>query len=228
MGAVLELMKRFAVAIGALALSGCVGTIGQVTQTILNPSEQEGMVVPTPNRAAIEKADLAAVLILSPETGISAVAVAIQKRDDLLLYSSNENRGVTMNGGLIYTTLGFGTNLQAVLTSADDPLINNTVAANWPAQTKRTYHLSDHGTTFTQIETTCEAKVGEKVNIDVVSVTRAVVEVVEICRTAGGAAFNNVHYLDQRTGQIWRTSQWTGFAQQNVQVDVIDQFDPDA
>ncbi|MCK0095591.1 YjbF family lipoprotein [Yoonia sp. F2084L] len=221
-------MKRFSIVAAALALSGCVATIGQVAQTILNPVEDAGMSIPNVNRAAIEEADLAAVLILSPETGIASVAVAVQKRESLLLYSSNENRGVTMNGGLIYATLGFGTNLQAVLTQAGDPLVNDTPAADWPPQVARIYQLAGRGPSFDTIETTCENRVGATSDIDVVGVTRPVVEVVELCQTADGAAFNNVHYLDQDTGRVWRTSQWTGPKQKNVQVDIIDQFDPNS
>jgi len=211
-----------------LALSGCLSTLGQMRDAVLNPDPEVEMAVPRVNRAAIAQADLAAVLILSPKIGLGTVGVAIQMREGGIVYSSNENRGVTLAGGLIYGTLGLGTNLQAVTAEANDPLVNETKAQDWPAQVKRTYYLSGRGTSFEQIEATCSHQIGRTLTIEVVEVNRQVVEVVETCATDTGAAFNNVHYLDERTGRVWRTSQWTGPEQENIQVDVIEQFDADA
>ncbi len=212
----------------ALALSGCLSTLGQMRDAVLNPDPDVEMAVPRVNRAAIEQADLAAVLILSPKIGLGTVGVAIQMRDDRIIYSSNENRGVTLAGGLIYGTLGLGTNLQAVTTRADDPLVNDTKAQDWPSQVTRTYHVSGRGTSFAQIQATCSHQIGRTLTMEIVEANRQVVEVVETCTTDAGAAFNNVHYLDERTGRVWRTSQWTGPDQENIQVDVIEQFDADA
>ena len=195
---------------------------------VMNPDPEVEMAIPRVNRAAIEQADLAAVLMLSPQVGIGTVGVAIQMRDARIVYSSNDNRGVTLDGGLIYGTLGLGTNLQAVTTQDDDPLVNETTAQEWPAQVKRTYHLSGRGTSFEQITATCSHQIGRELTIEVVDVNRQVTEVVEICETEDGAAFNNVHYLDAKSSRVWRTSQWTGPDQENIQVDVIEQFDPDA
>jgi hypothetical protein len=229
LGAVLGLIKYITGATVALALSGCGAlSIGDAAKAIFNPDPEPELTIPNVNRAAIEEADLAAVLVISPEAKIATPAAAIQMRDNLLIYNASDNRGVTMHGGLIYATLGFGTNLQAVLTEQDDPLVNNTVASDWPEQVQRTYQLSGRGITFDEIVTTCTSRMGQSTQIDVVGVMRRVVEMVEICETAQGAAFNNIHYIDTGSGQVWRTSQWTGPIQQNVQVDVIEQFDPDS
>lgn len=212
----------------ALALSGCMATLGQVGQAIMNPAIDEEMRIPTVNRAAIEAADLAAVMMISPSSNIATVGVAIQMREGRINYSSNDNRGVTLQGGLVYATLGLGTNLQAVRTQADDPLVTEAAVGAWPTEVTRTYVLSQRGTVYREIETRCTNVQGARAQIDVVGVMRDVVEVGEICKTAEGLRFANVHYLDVRSGRIWRTSQWTGPIQGNVQVDVIDQFDPDA
>ncbi len=209
-----------------MALSGCLGTLGQVREAIMNPDPEVELTIPQVNRAAIEQADLAAVLMISPEAGIATVGIAIQMRDNRIIYNSNENRGVTLDGGLIYATLGLGTNLQAVTTQPNDPLVTEAKAGAWPSEVTRTYHLAQRGTQFAQITTTCRNQVSRQLQIDVVGANRRVTEVVETCKTAGGEAFNNVHYLDAATGRIWRTSQWTGPVQGNIQVDVIDQFEP--
>ena len=211
-----------------ISLSGCLGTLGQMRDAILNPNPEVEMQVPRVNRAAIEQADLAAVLVLSPTIGLGTVGVAIQMRDGRIIYNSNENRGVTLEGGLIYATLGLGTNLQAVTTQSNDPLVTEARAGEWPAEVTRTYYIAQRGTEFAQITATCRNQVGRSLAIDVAEATRQVVEVVEICTTEAGEDFNNVHYLDADTGRIWRTSQWTGPEQTNIQVDVIEQFDPDA
>ncbi|MEJ8561276.1 YjbF family lipoprotein [Yoonia sp. GPGPB17] len=209
-----------------MALSGCLGTLGQMRDAILNPDPEVEMTIPQVNRAAIEQADLAAVLMLSPTVGVATVGIAIQMREGRINYSSNENRGVTLEGGLVYATLGLGTNLQAVTAQDNDPLVTEARAGSWPAEVTRTYHLSRRGTAFEQVTMTCGNQVGRNLVIDVASANRNVVEVIETCKTDAGDTVNNIHYLDAGTGRIWRTSQWTGPVQGNIQVDVIDQFDP--
>ncbi|MEL7178587.1 MAG: YjbF family lipoprotein [Pseudomonadota bacterium] len=220
-------MIKGILSVGAIvALSGCLDTLGQMRDAVLNPDPEIEMTVPRVNRAAIEQADLAAVLMLSPTVGLGTVGIAIQLRDGRINYSSNENRGVTLEGGLIYATLGLGTNLQAVTTQSNDPLVTEARAGNWPAEVTRTYHLSQRGTDYQQITMTCRNQVGRSAVIDVVEANRSTVEVVETCTTDTGETVNNIHYLDAGTGRMWRTSQWTGPVQGNIQVDVIDQFDP--
>ena len=224
MGAVLELITRLMPA-AALLLAGCATSIGDVKDALLNPPEAPEMVVPRVNRAAIEQADLAAVLVLSPTTGIASVAVAVQKRDAGIVYNSNDNRGITLDRGLVYNTLGLGTNLQAVVTQPGDPLVTGARPADWPSTVQRSYRLSGRGPTFDVINATCAVRVGDTAEIEVVGVTRRAVQIAEVCETEDGTAFNNIHYVNARTGQVWRTSQWTGPDQQNVQVDVIEPFD---
>lgn len=222
-------MKSIIGATAALAMTGCGAVpVGDVVKGIFNPEPEAPISIPNIDRAAIERADLAAVLVISPSARIAAPAAAVQMRKSLLIYNTNDNRSVTMNGGLIYSTLGFGTNLHAVLTQQDDPLVNDTVAADWPDTVRRTYQLSGRGITFNEIVTTCESRVSKSTEIEVVEVMRAVVEIVEICTTDDGASFNNIHYVDASSGRVWRTSQWTGPVQENVQVDVIEQFDPNS
>jgi len=211
-----------------IALSGCGASLGQMRDAILNPNPEVAMTIPQVNRAAIEQADLAAVLMLSPSVGLGAVGIAIQMRDGRIIYNANENRMVTLDGGLIYATRGLGTNLQAVTTQSDDPLVTEAKAGTWPSQVTRTYFLTQRGTSFAQVTATCQNQVGRSLDIDVAGAKRAVVEVVESCETDTAESFHNVHYLDAGNGRIWRTSQWTGPVQGNIQVDVIEPFEPDA
>jgi len=208
-----------------LALSGCAASLGQMRDAILNPNPEVEMTVPQVNRAAIEQADLAAVLMLSPSIGLGTVGIAIQMRDGRVVYNSNDNRGITLDGGLIYATLGLGTNLQAVSTQSNDPLVTKAKAGTWPSQVTRTYRLAQRGPSFAQVTATCRNQVGRDLNIDVAGAQRRVVEVVETCETDTGDSFHNVHYLDAGSGSIWRTSQWTGPVQGNIQVDVIEPFE---
>ena len=220
----MELGKTL-LALGALALSGCSVSFTDLKDALLSPDTVPEMTIPAVNRAAIESADLAAVMILSPTTGISSVAVAVQLRDAGVIYNGNDNRGVTLQKGLIYQTLGFGTNLQAVLTTPDDPIALGTPPAAWPDTVTRTYLIAGRGTRYDEITATCQLTVGGATEITVVGVTHRVLEAVEQCETDTGESFNNIHYVDARSGQIWRSSQWTGPVQQNVQIDVIEPFD---
>jgi len=212
----------------AVALSGCLETLVQVRDAVLNPDPEVEMTVPRVNRKAIEDADLAAVLMLSPTIGIGTVGIAVQMRDGRIIYNSNENRSVTLEGGLIYSTLGLGTNLQAVTSQNNDPLITEARAGQWPAKVTRTYHFSGRGTAFDKIVTTCTNQTSTRADVEIASATRDVVAVVETCQADAGIGFNNIHYLDAGTGRLWRSIQWTGPVQGNIQIDVIEQFDPDA
>lgn len=219
-------MKSLIAASAVLALGGCLATLGQVSQAVLDPAAEPQLQIPTVNRAAIEAADLAAVMMISPSAGIATVGAAIQMREGRINYSANDNRGVTLDGGLVYATLGLGTNLQAVRTQENDPLVNEAPPDNWPAQVTRIYVLSQRGPRYREITATCIPQQGAGSRIDVAGVLRDVIAVSEICQTADGLRFANVHYLDAATSRIWRSSQWTGPRQGNVQVDVIEPFDP--
>lgn len=219
-------MKPLLIGGVALVLAGCVGNLGEMTQSLINPAPEPEMAIPRVNRAAIEAADLAAVLMLSPEAKIATVGVAIQMREGRINYSSNENRGVTLDGGLLYATLGLGTNLLAVEAGGNDPLVSEARAEDWPAQVERTYYLPQRGLAPEVMTASCRVIIGEGSREEIVGVTRTVTQVVEDCTNDDGTRFANVHALDARTGRVWRTSQWTGPDQGNVQIDVIDQFDP--
>lgn len=192
----------------------------------MNPAEEEEFVVPRVNRAAIEAADLAAVMVQNPELRLVAVGVAIQKRGPLIVYSANDNRGVTMNGGLIYATLGFGTNLLAVKTQPGDPLVEDLRPADWPARVTRTYQIAQRGTTPAEYTATCQTQAGPSTTVAVIEVPRQVTQMTETCTVPGLPDFTNLHFVDSATGRVWQSLQWTGPTQGAIQVDVIDQFEP--
>lgn len=226
MGAVLELIKRVLALVALAVLAACGTPFSTVADAIMNPAEDEAFVVPRVNRAAIEQADLAALMIQNPALRAATVGVAVQKRGPLIIYSANDNRGVTMNGGLVYATLGFGTNLQAVITGPGDPLVEDLAPQDWPPQVTRTYQIAQRGTEPRELSLTCTARIGATTTLDVIEVPRRVTEITELCTAPDMPDVINVHFVDSVTGRVWRSSQWTGPVQGNIQVDIIDQFEP--
>jgi len=225
MGSVLELVKSSLCLIAVLTLSACGSPLGSIAQAALDRGDASGPNVPTVNRAAVEQADLAVIIVNAPAAGIATVTVAIQQRGDLIVYSSNENRGVVMHGGLVYATLGFGTNLQAVITQQDDPLVANLRPAAWPEQTMRRYQIAQRGVNFGEITANCSVQVGAVQVIDVAGLDREVAPIKETCQTDGDLEFENVHFVDTATGQVWRSAQWTGPMQGILQIDIVEQFE---
>jgi len=182
------------------------------------------MSVPRVNRAAIEEADLAAIVVTGEKYGISVVAAAIQMRDGRIVYNANDNRGVTLQGGLVYTTLGFGENLQAVEVAADDPLVTRPKPEDWPARVTRTLRIAGTGPAYTALAVTCDIRRGVAETLDIVQARRETVAMTEICETENGERFANQHFVDPVSGEVWRSLQWTGPDQGYILVDVVEPF----
>jgi hypothetical protein len=225
MGSVLELVKSCLCLAAFLTLSACGSPLGLIAQAALDREDATGPDAPVVNREAIKQADLAVIIVKAPAVGITTVTVAIQKRDDLIIYSSNDNRGVVMHGGLVYATLGFGTNLQAVITQQDDPLVANLRPAAWPETAARRYQIAQRGVDFAEITANCSVQVGPAQVIDVSGLDRNVAQIKETCQTNSDLEFENVHFVDTLTGQVWRSVQWTGPMQGTLQIDIVEQFE---
>lgn len=210
------------------ALAGCGTPAGDVMGALWgarNTENAAGRTAPKPDRAAIAEADLAAIVATGQLYGITAVAVAQQMRAGRIIYRSVENRSVTLNGGLVFTSRGFGTNLQAVETAADDPLVTAMRPADWPDQLTRTYRFSARGPEFAALTARCEITRGQTVSeITVVEVARQTLPVTARCITADGQVFINRHFIDPDSGTLWRSLQWTGPDQGYLLIDVIAPF----
>ena len=61
--------------------------------------------------------------------------------------------------------------------------------------------------------------------IDVAGLDREVAPIKETCLTDGDLEFENVHFVDTATGQVWRSAQWTGPMQDILQIDIVEQFE---
>ncbi|MEM8536490.1 MAG: YjbF family lipoprotein [Pseudomonadota bacterium] len=223
----MELIRVTICALVLAALSACGSPIGDIAQVVWdNRNAEEDAPAPPPrvNRAAIEQADLAAIVVTGERFGLTAIAAAVQKREDRIVYNSNENRGVTLQGGLVYTTLGFGANLQAVLVAPGDPLVEKLPPDAWPDRVSRTYLVSGRGPVFDRIDATCTIRRGDEAVIDVVRANRNAVALTEVCTTDAGERFVNQHFIDPSDGEMWRSLQWTGPMQGYVLVDVVEPF----
>ncbi|MEO1637684.1 MAG: YjbF family lipoprotein [Pseudomonadota bacterium] len=225
----MELIRKVALGVVLVATAGCGSPVSDLAQAVWGArgGEEEAEPAPAlrPDRAAIEAADLAAIVIAGEQYGVTAIAGAIQLREDRVIFNSSENRSVMLDGGLIYTTRGFGENLQAVETAADDPLVTKASPADWPDELTRTYLFSGYGPQFAPLIATCRISVGSDVaQIDVVEATRNAVTITERCTAENGSAFTNQHFVDPADGEVWRTLQWTGPKQGFILVDVIEPF----
>lgn len=208
-----------------LVLAGCgVSPLGTavIDAVIDGPDPQADRI--TVDRSFFEEQDLAALIVYSASSQIEAVGVAIQKRGTAITYAAAENRSIVMNGSLIQSTRGFGTNLQAVQTSADDPLMQQLGVQDWPERIERTYLFSGRGVDFEAIVVNCTVAIGEPQTVPVAGEDRTDPVVRENCVTDTGEQFRNTHLLDPQTGKIWGSAQWTGPIQGEISLQVIEPF----
>jgi hypothetical protein len=216
--------------IAAVCLSGlgaCAGPVAGIVLGAITGTEDAPAAIPAPriNRAAIVQADLAAVFVAAETTGGFAQTIAVAKRGDAITYISPEQRSVVLRGGLISASRGFGKNLQAVETAANDPLVQKTLPAAWPARVTRTYFFAGHGPDYTPVTATCDVGRGGTQSVDVLGVTRTGTAIVETCRTDAGDTFTNTHFISAVSGDAWVTAQWTGPEQGMLTVQIIEPFD---
>jgi len=161
-------------------------------------------------RAQIEKFDVAMVRANLQGETVAPLMIARAVNQGYATYLSQAGQSITMRGSLVTSTRGLGTDLLSVEHQGNDPLAQPTLPGNWPSSTMRTYYLPGIGLKGAPVVVTCAVKRIKDHDIEVVETPFKTTQMSEFCKTDDGQSFNNHHFVDRATGQIWVTQQWIG------------------
>ncbi|MHA3979731.1 YjbF family lipoprotein [Halovulum sp. GXIMD14794] len=181
-------------------------------------------------RAQIEATGTAMIRARLATEASRSIMSAATVNGGYVSYISRFGQMVTMNGSLVTGTRGLGYDLLSVQPGAADPVSRPLPLANWPAAVTRIYFFpGDDGPEGDPLQVNCSYVPGETRQIEIVEITYTGIQVEEQCAgvdiNGQQVAFSNYHFVNPRSGMIWRTLQWVGPQQGFLDVEILEPFD---
>lgn len=175
-------------------------------------------------RAALEKADLAAIRASVSNTRVTSVNVAVSVSNGNVTYVGKDNRSILLRGGLIRATHGYGYDLAPMALDREDPIANLKRLDQWPQSIQRQYSLAGIGPARTPYLVHCTYQNLGGVNIEILEHRYALTKVVEHCQ-GDDISFTNTYWVNPDTGFIWMSDQWSGPRQGMIRLEVLEPLD---
>lgn len=209
-----------AVLMAALGLAACSSGGGSVLERMRPIIEKEVLggpifdddpeVVETPEitRATLDQIPFALRSIQIDGSPRSFV-VATADNGGNVEYQDRARRSLVFRGGLISASHGLGYNLSGVTSDPADPVAIQTPVADWPQGVYRNYEFSLRGRADYEIAVYCTFQPIARERIEIVELFFDVTRVQENCAN-GRRSFQNMHWADEQTGFIWKSTQWIG------------------
>ena len=183
-------------------------------------SEDETQPPPVFTRAQLNAVPFATIAVKDPE-GNRAFVVPLADNGGYLVYQDALRRGIIMFGGLVTATQGLPFNLGAVRHAQDDPIAKQRPVAEWPGFVFRNYQfIGRGGARDFQITTSCTYQVIAREQIEIIELFFDTVRIAETC-TNSARSFTNTYWADPETGFIWRSEQWIGPRQDQLNIEII-------
>lgn len=174
-------------------------------------------------REALNRADVAAIRVGLLDHPSRTLLFAASENGGYVTYSSVLRQNFTLNGALITGVRGVGWDLLSAASSRPDPLVTPIPPGRWPAGVKRTYVFPNF-TPQGRVEVyDCRFETGAVRELVIVQQRHRGVEVTETCTGAFGS-FENLHFADVNTGQVWRSLQWVGPQQGIIDLEILVPF----
>ena len=171
-------------------------------------------------RAAVNRADVAMIRARVHGDKAPTYLQAASRNGPYVDYISGLRQSIIMVGSQITGTRGLGYDLLSATSSQPDPLSRPIPVAAWPAGVTRSYEFPANGPQG-RIETfQCRFERGPAREIVILDERHQGIEVSEYCEGPTGK-FENLHLADASTGRVWRSLQWTGFRQGNIDIEVV-------
>ena len=162
-----------------------------------------------------------ATIALKDAEGNRSYVVPVADNGGYLNYHDALRRSIIMRGGLITATQGLAYNMSAVRHAVDDPIVTPTPVAQWPGDVYRSYQFKlSGGARDFEITTSCVYTLGARERIEIVELFFDTVRVDETCSNAA-RSFTNTYWAEPDTGFIWRSQQWIGPRQEQMNVEII-------
>ncbi|MEM1276808.1 MAG: YjbF family lipoprotein [Pseudomonadota bacterium] len=175
-----------------------------------------------PSRAELDQIR-SALLALEVGENQPVFIVPIAKNGPYLTYLDPTRRGLVLQGGAISSTIAFGYDLKGLQTQTDDPIVNQTPLAAWPAVVDRVYQYKVRDGEEFIIALTCQFSRGESELLEIYELFFETVQVTETCVNAYRQV-SNTYWVEAETGFIWRSEQWVSPKQPIMTVEIIRPF----
>ncbi len=212
-----------------LALSACsdegLNPIVGAVVTEVNPFGGDADETPTagvapPDRAAIERADIATIRARLVEEENATYLFATSNNGGYITYASSLRQTLTLRGSQITGTRGLGFDLLSAASSSPDPLNRPIPVAQWPETITRSYQFPADGPRG-RIETfECRFEVNPPKEIVILQQRHRGYEVAEYC-VGETEIFENLHFADVTSGFVWRSLQWLGPRQGLIDLEIV-------
>ncbi|MEM8571195.1 MAG: YjbF family lipoprotein [Pseudomonadota bacterium] len=173
-----------------------------------------------PSRAAIERADVATIRARLVTDNAATYLLATSRNGPYVTYVSALRQGLTLAGTQVTGTRGLGFDLLSATSSQPDPLTRPIPVASWPDGVTRSFEFPASGPQGRIDTYECRFERGETRQITILEKTHTGIEVSEVC-TGPSGSFENLHFADASSGQVWRSLQWTGPRQGLIDIEVV-------
>lgn len=221
-------MKRRAILALALLLGGCtsqgfnpilVEAVNEINPFDEPAGEQAATGQPV-TRAAIVQSDIATIRARLVDDASPTYLFASSNNGGYITYASSLRQTITLRGAQVTATRGLGHDLLSATSGPSDPVARPVPPGSWPAQITRTFEFPADGPRG-RIETyTCRFEAGAAREIVILEVRHRGIEISETC-TGPAGSFENLHFADARSGQVWRSLQWTGPQQGLIDLEIV-------
>lgn len=179
------------------------------------PAEQRRI-----TREAVTRADVATIRARLVAEERPTYLLAASNNGGYITYASALRQTITLVGSQITATRGLGFDLLSATSGASDPLRRPVPVANWPAQVTRSFEFPANAPQGRIDTFTCRFERGEAREIVILEQRHQGIEMTEVC-TGPAGSYENLHFADARTGQVWRSLQWTGPQQGLVDLEIV-------
>ena len=176
------------------------------------------------SRAQIDVLDLAIIRVEAPDQKLRTLALANRARGNRVSYLTPSKRQITLKGGLVVATQGFGFDLLPMQVESNDPIAFPLPPNRWPEAISRTYFTPGRGPDGQSWNVRCNYSAGDTVRITLAELNYTTRQMIETCE-GGGAGFRNLYFVDERTGLAWQSRQWAGPDQGYLNVEVLEPLD---
>lgn len=179
----------------------------------------------TPSRAQIDQSGLAMVQVNLDGEAIWPVMIAHAGSISRALYVNPARQQLFLSGVRIAGMRGFGTDLLGAKTTGPDPLATLIPPANWPEQIRLTARFAGDGIGGQVMQANCRFEKGPRARITLAERSYDTVRITERC-TGDMGLFDNLHWVDVHTGQVWKSRQWIGPDMPALHIDVLEPLTP--
>lgn len=174
-------------------------------------------------REALTRADVAAIRVGLIDHPSRTLLFAASENGGYVTYSSVLRQNFTLFGAFITGIRGVGWDLLSAASSRPDPLVTPIPPDQWPKGVKRTY-IFPNFTPQGRIEVyDCRFDFGATQEMVIVQQRHRGVMVTETC-TGDYGSFENLHFADVGSGQVWRSLQWVGPQQGVIDLEILVPF----